>query len=73
MVLRNVSGAGAGWSACAAWPPATPGNHPRSMRAESPEEDMVGTRVRDRLTPKEMRIVALIVQGCKNREIAHAP
>ncbi len=35
------------------------------------EEDMVGTRVRDRLTPKEMRIVALIVQGCKNREIAH--
>jgi DNA-binding NarL/FixJ family response regulator len=31
---------------------------------------MVGTRVRDRLTPKEMRIVALIVQGCKNREIA---
>ncbi len=37
---------------------------------ESPEEDMVGARVRDRLTPKEMRIVALIVQGCKNREIA---
>jgi DNA-binding NarL/FixJ family response regulator len=34
------------------------------------EEDLVGTRVRDRLTPKEMRIVALIVQGCKNREIA---
>ncbi len=26
--------------------------------------------MRDRLTPKEMRIVALIVQGCKNREIA---
>jgi DNA-binding NarL/FixJ family response regulator len=40
------------------------------MAAESVEEDMVGTRVRDRLTPKEMRIVALIVQGCKNREIA---
>jgi DNA-binding NarL/FixJ family response regulator len=37
---------------------------------ESIEEDMVGARVRDRLTPKEMRIVALIVQGCKNREIA---
>jgi DNA-binding NarL/FixJ family response regulator len=35
-----------------------------------PDNDMVGTRVRDRLTPKEMRIVALIVQGCKNREIA---
>ncbi len=41
-----------------------------AMKPESPEEDMVGTRVRDRLTPKEMRIVALIVQGCKNREIA---
>ncbi len=40
------------------------------MQGESMEEDMVGTRVRDRLTPKEMRIVALIVQGCKNREIA---
>ena len=43
---------------------------PQLMMPESPEEDMVGTRVRDRLTPKEMRIVALIVQGCKNREIA---
>ncbi len=43
---------------------------PQMMVADSPEEDMVGTRVRDRLTPKEMRIVALIVQGCKNREIA---
>jgi DNA-binding NarL/FixJ family response regulator len=42
----------------------------QAMKPESPEEDMVGTRVRDRLTPKEMRIVALIVQGCKNREIA---
>ena len=40
------------------------------MVPDSPEEDMVGTRVRDRLTPKEMRIVALIVQGCKNRELA---
>ena len=43
---------------------------PQQMVPDSPEEDMVGTRVRDRLTPKEMRIVALIVQGCKNREIA---
>lgn len=43
---------------------------PQLMQPDSPEEDMVGTRVRDRLTPKEMRIVALIVQGCKNREIA---
>jgi DNA-binding NarL/FixJ family response regulator len=44
---------------------------PQIMMPDSPEEDMVGLRVRDRLTPKEMRIVALIVQGCKNREIAH--
>jgi DNA-binding NarL/FixJ family response regulator len=43
---------------------------PQLMQTELPEDDMVGTRVRDRLTPKEMRIVALIVQGCKNREIA---
>jgi DNA-binding NarL/FixJ family response regulator len=32
--------------------------------------DLVGARVRDRLTPKEMQIVALIVQGCKNKDIA---
>jgi len=43
---------------------------PQLVLPDSLEEDMVGTRVRDRLTPKEMRIVALIVQGCKNREIA---
>ncbi len=42
----------------------------QAVQAETPEEDLVGARVRDRLTPKEMRIVALIVQGCKNREIA---
>lgn len=42
----------------------------QAVASDSPEEDLVGTRVRDRLTPKEMRIVALIVQGCKNREIA---
>jgi DNA-binding NarL/FixJ family response regulator len=34
------------------------------------ENDFVGARVRDRLTPKELRIVALIVQGFKNKEIA---
>lgn len=37
---------------------------------EPTETDMVGMRVRDRLTPKELRIVALIVQGYKNKEIA---
>jgi DNA-binding NarL/FixJ family response regulator len=34
------------------------------------QDDPVGARVRDRLTPKEMKIVALIIQGCKNKEIA---
>jgi DNA-binding NarL/FixJ family response regulator len=43
---------------------------PQLAPASPVDEDAVGTRVRDRLTPKEMRIVALIVQGCKNREIA---
>jgi DNA-binding NarL/FixJ family response regulator len=33
-------------------------------------QDTVGARVRDRLTPKEMQIVALIAQGCKNKQIA---
>ncbi|HEY6446338.1 MAG TPA: response regulator transcription factor [Acidobacteriaceae bacterium] len=40
------------------------------MDAPASDEDNVGTRVRDRLTPKELKIVALIVQGCKNKEIA---
>ncbi|MDR3792544.1 MAG: response regulator transcription factor [Terracidiphilus sp.] len=40
------------------------------VHTEAAGEDAVGARVRDRLTPKEMNIVALIVQGCKNREIA---
>jgi DNA-binding NarL/FixJ family response regulator len=34
------------------------------------DNDAVGARVRDRLTPKELKIVALIVQGYKNKEIA---
>jgi len=43
---------------------------PQLVMAALPEDDMVGTQVLKQLTPKEMRIVALIVQGCKNREIA---
>ena len=35
-----------------------------------PPQDTVGARVLARLTPKELQIVALIVQGCKNKEIA---
>ena len=34
------------------------------------DEDLVGARVRDRLTAKEMKIVSLVMQGCKNKEIA---
>ena len=43
-------------------------------RAKQPtvefETDLVGERARDRLTPKELRIVSLIVQGYKNKDIA---
>ena len=38
--------------------------------AAVPPHDEVGERVLDRLTPKELQIVALIVQGCKNKDIA---
>jgi DNA-binding NarL/FixJ family response regulator len=41
-----------------------------SVAREIADNDLVGARVRDRLTPKELRIVALIVQGYKNKEIA---
>jgi DNA-binding NarL/FixJ family response regulator len=34
------------------------------------ESDDVGARVRDRLTPKEIKVVGLIVEGYKNKEIA---
>lgn len=40
------------------------------IRADAPSEDFVGARVRDRLSGKELRIVAAIVRGYKNREIA---
>jgi DNA-binding NarL/FixJ family response regulator len=42
--------------------PVNPGPHT--------EEDFVGARVRARLSAKELRIVAAIVRGYKNREIA---
>jgi DNA-binding NarL/FixJ family response regulator len=38
--------------------------------SDNAQVDVVGARVRDQLTPKELQIVALIVQGCKNKEIA---
>jgi DNA-binding NarL/FixJ family response regulator len=34
------------------------------------DEDVVGARVQKRLTGRELRIIAAIVQGYKNREIA---
>jgi len=43
----------------------------RAVAQNSDSEDFVGARVRDRLTPKELKIVALIVQGFKNKEIAN--
>ena len=43
---------------------------PAQVTAETSENDMVGARVRDRLTPKELKIVALVVQGYKNKDIA---
>jgi DNA-binding NarL/FixJ family response regulator len=42
----------------------------RTVPQNSDSDDFVGARVRDRLTPKELKIVALIVQGFKNKEIA---
>jgi DNA-binding NarL/FixJ family response regulator len=35
-----------------------------------PSPDRVGTNVLERLTPKELQIVALIAEGSKNKEIA---
>jgi DNA-binding NarL/FixJ family response regulator len=43
----------------------------RTAPGNSDTDDFVGARVRDRLTPKELKIVALIVQGFKNKEIAN--
>ena len=43
--------------------------HPVQPNGYAEPEDLVGARVRDQLTPKELKIVALIIEGCKNREI----
>lgn len=48
----------------------TPYLQQKSGRSLAEEVDVVGARVRDRLTPKEIQIVGLIVQGFKNKEIA---
>ena len=36
-----------------------------------PSPDRVGIKVVQRLTPRELQIVALIAEGCKNKEIAN--
>ncbi len=46
------------------------GNHFVPPAAANLEEDLVGTRARAQLTPKEMKIVALIVEGMRNKQIA---
>lgn len=34
------------------------------------QHESVGTRIRQRLTPREMQVVGLIVKGCRNKDIA---
>jgi DNA-binding NarL/FixJ family response regulator len=41
-----------------------------TANAASSREDLVGMRVRDRLTKREMRVAALLLQGRKNRDIS---
>lgn len=43
---------------------------PQGPVGDDPNQDIVGTRVRDRLSEKEVRIMAAVVRGFKNREIA---
>jgi len=43
--------------------------HRASLKA-MPAPDKVGARVLERLTPKEVQIIALVADGCKNKEIA---
>lgn len=70
VVFRNVTGAALAEcvrtvSRGATWVQGT-----KNASAAADDNDMVGTRVRDRLTPKELRVVSMIVQGFKNKEIA---
>jgi DNA-binding NarL/FixJ family response regulator len=41
-----------------------------SMADDDVSEDLVGARVRDRLSDRELRIISAVVQGYKNRDIA---
>jgi len=42
----------------------------RATLTSMPSPDRVGIRVLERLTPKEVQIMGLVAEGCKNREIA---
>jgi DNA-binding NarL/FixJ family response regulator len=42
----------------------------RATVKSMPSPDRVGARVLECLTPKELQIVALVAEGCKNKEIA---
>lgn len=42
----------------------------RASVKSMPSQDRVGARVLARLTPKEVQIIALVAEGCKNKEIA---
>jgi DNA-binding NarL/FixJ family response regulator len=44
--------------------------HTPNAEVNEISEDVVGVRVRDRLSEKELRIIAAVVRGYKNREIA---
>jgi len=69
-VYRNVTSAGGWWNCVRKVARGENWVQDIAVPSELTENDMVGLRVRDRLTAKELRIVALIVQGYKNKEIA---
>ena len=68
-VIYRCAGATWWWRRCAACREAS-----RSCRAPTWDgevsEDLVGARVRDRLSDRELRIISAVVQGFKNRDIA---
>jgi DNA-binding NarL/FixJ family response regulator len=43
---------------------------PPSPQIDLDQADIVGTNVRDRLTPRELEVLSLLVQGWRNKEIA---
>jgi DNA-binding NarL/FixJ family response regulator len=69
VVLRSV--AGAQLVDCLRRVAAGERSMQRAQIKTMPSPDRVGARVVQRLTPKELQIVALISEGCKNKEIAN--